>query len=37
VIVRVRVPNLHDLELFPELLKRLDEVLRALASRRVER
>lgn len=27
-----RVPNLHDLDLFPELLKRLDGVLRALAS-----
>jgi hypothetical protein len=31
------VPNLHDLDLFPGFLKRLDEVLRALASGRVER
>jgi DNA-binding Lrp family transcriptional regulator len=29
VIARGRVPNLHDLDLLPELLKRLDGVLRA--------
>ena len=32
VIARVRVPNLRDLDLFPEILKTLDGVLRALAS-----
>jgi DNA-binding Lrp family transcriptional regulator len=32
VIALVRVPNLHDLGVFAELLNRLDGVLRALAS-----